>query len=244
MKDVKQNQSKELIVRKNFWITTLSVSFLAASLLSATQASAATAETSYGPFTSVAPGLALGVNFANARVTNPNFTAQSNEGLIFGGSVELGINDYLYIQPEVNYVEKGFEFVSTVGNTVYTQKYNYNYLSIPVLAKAKFDTGKFKPLLVAGPEISFLVNANYSEATQNPITQRTLDIYSSTKSLELGLVIGAGGEYSIDDKLTATGSIRYDHGLTNINNSVPGTSYRSEVRTNGVQLLVGMNYKL
>jgi len=81
---------------------------------------------------------------------------------------------------------------------------NFNYLSVPVLAKYGFKNTGFS--LLAGPQIGFLLSA---KAKGDGVSQ---DLKSNLQDFNFGLAFGA--EYALPLGLVI--SARYNYGLTNI----------------------------
>ena len=83
-------------------------------------------------------------------------------------------------------------------------------MSFPLLAKVVFGESNFKPYLVAGPELGFLLSANdYAEATSQASAQgiqvgpytvnQEVDIKEDIESFEFALDFGGGLSYSFSN---------------------------------------------
>lgn len=114
--------------------------------------------------------------------------AKSIVGIHLGGFAEFKVSDKFSVQPELLFSMQGAK------NDVYTL--NMNYINIPVMAKYAV-AEKFN--LQAGPQIGFLMSAK-AEST---------DVKDSMKSLDFGLNLGAG--YDFTEKMFL--DLRYNLGL-------------------------------
>jgi opacity protein-like surface antigen len=89
---------------------------------------------------------------------------KSRVGFTLGAALNYSFNDKLSVQPELNFIQKGYQesFSSTLiedfeGQIITytnssTTKYTLNYLEIPVLAKLSFG-GETKVYAIAGPSV-------------------------------------------------------------------------------------------
>ncbi len=113
------------------------------------------------------------------------------------------------LQPEVLYVNKGFQSTSS-GST--TPRYNLHYLSVPIMLQYHV----LDKLIVAlGPEVSYLMDATRNPNFDNSFSSSTSAIdqlLSSYKNLDIALNVGVG--YLLSD--TWALSLRYNIGLYDI----------------------------
>lgn len=149
------------------------------------------------------PGYTLGLNL---QYDLSKFLS-IRSGLIY----ELKGNKYsLYYRDENNNV--------IVDNNGYTDRYdvvyNYNYITLPLLIK--FTTpGTNKIFFNTGPYFSYLINSN----SKNFINGE--EYYYNTTNMgslfDIGLSIGLGGWFKINDNIKISTEIRDNIGLYNIN---------------------------
>jgi len=81
-----------------------------------------------------------------------------------GAFVALVLNDYLAVQAEIVFVQRGAEWEKSVSSNDTTstarQSVGLNYLEIPILLNLTLPTsGRFQPYLLAGPAIAFNVGS-------------------------------------------------------------------------------------
>ena len=158
---------------------------------------------------------------------------QANEGVLLpfdrflkptylgGLFVTVPLFDNFSLQPEVLYVNKGFQSIST-GPT--TPHYNLHYLSVPIMLRYHVVD---RLTVELGPEISYLMDATTNRNFINSfsglpsIAERLL---SSYKDLDLALNVGVG--YLLSDKWAL--NLRYNMGLYDISNDFLLTVFNQE----------------
>ncbi len=115
----------------------------------------------------IAFGLKLGINSANVYDTKGNgFVADPKIGLAAGGFIAIPIGEYLGLQPEVLFSQKGYKSEGKILLQNYSFKHTSNNLDIPIQLQVKL--APFITLL-AGPQFSYLLS-----------TKNELDINGNT----------------------------------------------------------------
>lgn len=152
-----------------------------------------------------------------------------------------------------------FRFPDSLLTTVTTadQKYTINYLDIPVLVKFLVPLeGKVKPAFFMGPSFNVLLSskmnqvitldssltADTSHITVNkpPVSiDSTMDRKSSTKSLDMDLVVGASAEMEMGPGAVVV-DVRYSIGLSDIYKK---DSFLASLQNTHFAVLVGYNYR-
>lgn len=140
-------------------------------------------------------------------------------GIYFG----YAFNDMFCIQPEVLFMMKGWKM--EVDGETFSGK--LNYIDIPVLLKVNIPTeGSFRPSIFAGPYLGMLLSAKFEDE----------DIKDFTKSMDYGLVFGAGLNYMLaEDKGFISLDARYGMGLTTIDD----TDDEADLKNMGITIMVG-----
>ena len=174
-------------------------------------------------------GIPLQINLSQASRTTFNL----------GGFVEYWFSPMFALQINLLYHQKGFVIEGDLNETIIEQGIPINvtvnaeetiklsYLSFPLLAKVAFGESNFKPYLVAGPELGFLLSANdYAEATSEAEAQgvhvgpytvnQEEDISEFFESFEFALDLGAGISYSFGT-IDVFADFIYSLGITKIN---------------------------
>lgn len=154
-------------------------------------------------------GLKAGANFSNLE--GDNVDGSTYTSYHFGAVLEFKLLENLSLQPELLYSSQG-----TKVNEESLDKINYNYVTVPVLAKFYLISNKLS--LEAGPQFSFLVDQNVKDQFEG-------------ETFDFGLAGGLG--LNITDNFFA--QARYVMGLTEANKD-------AEVTNRVIQLSVGYRF--
>lgn len=162
----------------------------------------------------------------------------SRTRLMLGINGEVALTEILFIQPELNFVQKGFQ--KTLENELSKIEVsgNMNYLEIPVLLKAKFQTSAIKPYVLGGPSVAVLVAKGFNSKVSvgSKQVEASGDI-EDLKTFDLLMNLGAGVEIPVAQQANILVGLRYSYGLLNaVKNVGPDSSYQNH----SVQLLTGM----
>jgi hypothetical protein len=148
----------------------------------------------------VGPKIGINASSAGGDIDPDGLTA-----IRAGGFVEIGLSDAFFLQPELLYSAKGYEF-SRSGISVET---SLNYLSVPIMAKYAFvDNGSLQVTGQAGPYVGFLLSAETGGS----------DVADNTSSVDIGGQVGVGAAYRIGPG-SLTLDVRAGFGFTNVNDS-------------------------
>lgn len=144
-----------------------------------------------------------------------NISGDNSSGLDTRYSFHIGllghihINEQFALQPEIYYSSQGTQYKSNGSDA----SLKLNYINIPLLFQYMFDNG-FR--IQAGPQLGILASAS------SEIGNTTTDVKSSFKGTDIAVVMGL----SYVKPSTSLGfDIRYNHGLTNINENSAVNSY-------------------
>jgi hypothetical protein len=147
-------------------------------------------------------GFKIGGNLANISIDGDKLY-DSKLGFIGGLFYNIQLNDFLSLQPEFLFSMKGYQFegnkydedANYLGK--YIQRYNYNYLEIPILGQLKLiDDESFDLYLFLGPSFNFNVYANKEEEKKST---GSIEIDNSDEKMnifELSLIPGILVEYN------------------------------------------------
>ncbi|WP_324673110.1 porin family protein [Hymenobacter sp. GOD-10R] len=142
-------------------------------------------------------GIKAGANLSNLSGDLQDEDRFQNKTGFVGGlmlNVPLLADNFLSLQPELLYSQKGFKNDGSYlkGLYSYKGKATYNYLDLPVLAKIKAG-----PIFVeAGPQFSYLINRK--DETRRYLNGQQLDYSSAERDLsnvnrfEVGYAAGIG----------------------------------------------------
>ena len=217
--------------------TILSVILVLGSLVSMAQESQSLKETSKTT-PKVTFGAKAGLNLANLTSSADLGDNKSmRTGLHIGAVAEITIDGKFSLQPEFLYSMQGAKYSEIdydYYDYVYKSTIKYDYISIPMMAKY-YVSDDFS--LLAGPQISFLVNAEeeWIESNDYDDDYGTDDLKSISSSVDFGLNLG--GEYKLENGLNF--SARYNLGLT----SIIKYETESSVKNSVFQFSVGYFFK-
>ena len=178
-------------------------------------------------------GVKAGLNLANISFDpepeGVSFDAATKFGL--GGIMLYPLSEVLDLQVEAMYLFKGSK-VDVFGDVIVVE-FNFTYLSVPVMGRYNLGSGDTSPYIVVGPEFGFLLSAKVK------VDDEEEDIKDTTKSIDLGLNIGAGVSMDMGT-MPVFAEVRYSLGLSDIKDDPddPDTT----AKTTGIQLFVGMMF--
>ena len=185
-------------------------------------------------------GFRVGVNYSDLAGNVNNQDTYDNKVGFLGGvmlNVPLAGDNFISLQPEVLYSQKGFankptEFTGLLGAKQKREgSVNYNYLDVPVLLK--LNAGGF--IAEAGPQYSYLLSAsNQTKTTTTPSfggtpttteSQDKNDVSGLNRN-ELGYVAGVG--YQADNGLSL--NLRYNGGLSDFVKGNSSTYFNGDLK--------------
>ena len=183
-------------------------------------------------------GVKVGINIAKFGGDDAE-DLDSKIGLAIGGFITYSVNDRFAIQPEVFYTMKGAksEVEDFVGETI-TSTLSFNYLEIPVLAKLTIPTeGAVEPNVFLGPALA--INLSADSKTEFAGVELEVDLKEFTKSVDFGLVVGAGAAYAMGEA-DLTVDARYTLGLATIDDPEEGDA--ADVKNQVISVMVGYSF--
>jgi hypothetical protein len=167
----------------------------------------------------------------NIRV---NFPTETRWGYDVGVYIEVLDIPYISILGELHYVQKGFSSTLPVSTPAYpegtgeniTLKPRADYLSIPVLAKIRFETTIITPYLFVGPRFDFLI-ARKAEGTER--------VFDKLKRTGTGATVGVGFEIPLAFVPSLLAEFRYSPSFDNAFSNEHLT-----VRNRSVEIVLGV----
>ena len=177
-------------------------------------------------------GVKAGLNLANISFDpepeGVSFDAATKFGL--GGIMLYPLSEVLDLQVEAMYLFKGSKAEIDFFGYGIVVEFNFTYLSVPVMGRYNLGSVDTSPYIVVGPEFGFLLSAKVK------VDDEEEDIKDTTKSIDLGLNIGA--VVSMDmGTMPVFAEVRYSLGLSDIEDNDNSTT-----KTTGIQLFVGMMF--
>ncbi len=197
-------------------------------------------QVSLGPKT----GLNLGnLNYSDTSRYSPVFWNKT--GLIEGLVLDIGVVEFLSIQPEINLIQKGYNSTSSLNNfssfsQSVTTKITLNYLELSIMIKLYYGSKRIKFNLLFGPNLGYAFEGKYKQ---------TYHLFFSSKKneglinfeddkfnrIDLGLNFGLGTSFYISNGYLFLDA-RYQLGLSDL--STEDGNY-VEAYNKGIQFSIG-----
>lgn len=150
-------------------------------------------------------GPKLGANFGSAEIDDVN-DVESRTGLAVGAMAEFGVTSPFSLVLEPMYLQRGARF-DVLGGTA---RGDFDYLEVPVLAKAKFGSiTAAHAYLFLGPSFGFLMS---SEGRYAGFTD---DFEDQVASFNVSGDVGVGATYRVRPYTYLSADVRYSQGFTN-----------------------------
>ena len=190
----------------------------------------------------------LEINFVDNTITD--YDVQSRTLFGVGGFFGIYLNEYLSIQLELMYVEKGGVFTQP---SIPDMRIKSNQIELPLILKAGIGEN-IRPYIIGGVFLSFVLDATVE--TELAGLSLEGDLTEILKKTEFGAVFGTGISIPVW-KGSAFIEGRYALGLTNLNKggninltngnllvAGPQTDPQDEIKTIGIQIMLGYQLPL
>ncbi len=153
-------------------------------------------------------GIGLGVNLSNVSTMDGKTKSSSLTSFNTGVSGEYYFSDRWGLKTKLIIDNKGWAdgFIQTQSGTT-TTDFKLNYITIPVMANWHFGSSR-NWYLNFGPYIGFLMSAKDSELS--------IDNKSAFKSTDLGLALGIGYKFKINNNTKFFVEYQEQAGVTDI----------------------------
>lgn len=160
-------------------------------------------------------GVKLGGVAANQSWTYssiPSLPTERRWGIDVGVFIEWFNMPVFSLSSELHFIQKGMKLTLPItseqnpegtGRFV-TRSPRVDYLSLPLLAKARLNDGVFSPYVVAGPRVDFLLQTKAEEF------QAVLDKF---ETVEFGATVGAGMDIRAFEKMNLGFEFRFSPSL-------------------------------
>lgn len=150
-------------------------------------------------------GPKVGANFGSAEIDDVN-DVESRTGLAVGAMAEFGVTSPFSLVLEPMYLQRGARF-DVLGGTA---RGDFNYLEVPILAKAKFGSiTAAHAYLFLGPSLGFLMSS------EGRYAGFTADFEDQVASFNVSGDVGVGATYRLRPYTYLSADVRYSHGFTN-----------------------------
>ena len=160
-------------------------------------------------------GLMGGLNFADLDIVGDGEEQEVGARTLYGFGVVFGVtlNDYMAIQVEPKYMQKGGTLIHSDSDPEFDIK--AEYIEVPILIKASMGD-RIRPYVLAGPTFGYLMSASVKGEVEEMGLTFEADWKDVSKDFEMALTFGGGVSMQV-----GRGSIfldgRYCLGLVNLN---------------------------
>lgn len=176
-------------------------------------------------------GLKAGMNYSNVYDTQgEDFVADAKVGFVAGGFLTIPIGNFVGIQPEVLFSQKGFKGSGTILGSPYQVTRTTNYLDIPLMLSLK--PAKSITLL-AGPQFSYLLKQK-DEFTNGIANSFQIQEFENDNVRKNTLGFLAGADFNFDKIVLGTRL-----GWDIKNNNGDGTSTTPRYKNKWFQISLG-----
>jgi hypothetical protein len=181
-------------------------------LITLTSASASAEDAALGGIGLKFGGAFTQVNYSGTGANALNDAVNDDIGFNIGIQAVFGINDFIAIQPELHYMNKGYQLSQSVGGDVVEVTDNFDYVQLPVLASLRLPILRvFTPKLVVGPHVAYKIGGS----TLSDFGSREVrDDHRAEEfsPIDFGFTLGAGFDVGLD-AFTLNVELRYELGL-------------------------------
>ena len=162
-------------------------------------------------------GPVVGVNFS--KLTGNVSTMNSKTGHTLGIFINYSTESRFGLNGQLLYSRLGGQSANGVSKAI------LDYVQIPVMGTYYLNGrgNKFRPKLMAGPYVGFLVNA----VNENGVSINPESANRPYKGFDAGAALGAGLNFSVAPKVWLNTDVRYNIGLTQVMNTIPDVFNRS-----------------
>lgn len=150
------------------------------------------------------------------------------------------------IQMELGYELKGNKFTYeawdaagvVIEDSVYTEKTNMGYLTVPLLLK--YNLGRSNKFYIqAGAYYGYLLNASFSGKMKNQLVEK-VQIMDGLARHDYGLVVGGGLETPVRSGLSMLLDVKYNYGLIDLNRDPLILGHNNPLKTKNFIMSMGV----
>jgi len=190
-------------------------------------------------------GLKIGTNFTNLSMDVED-EVQSIMGFCVGGSVTLGLNEFLELEPEILFATKrSRQFTDYYGSSYSNEiEWRSTVIEVPVLIRASIPLGDvFRPFIFAGPYSSIRIGGKKIVTTKYKGKSLSEEEEGADlKLFDFGYAFGAGCGFQIGGGSRLSLQIRFTNGLANIFDSKNSPiTWIQSIKTRNLSLILGFS---
>ena len=195
------------------------------------------------------PGVRFGLVRAHGDIS------RGIPGITWGSIGELSVGLYfsidilggqLGLQPELNFLTKGFDARETDQGEDVSSKYKISYVELPILVYWKLPLkGRLRPGLFCGPYFGFATKVMEVQTAFGETEKRELG--DNLKGSDFGLVFGGNIRYGLGAVVLML-DIRYSLGLGNISQDITAIAYEfqdgDKIKNRALTVGLGVGFDL
>jgi hypothetical protein len=208
-------------------------------------------------YTQLCVGVHGGGNFANSQCKfliptyntanefieyklSKEFTGKTKNNFTVGALVEAKLYSFLFLQSEVNYIERRITMEASELNNIVLYGANWpmdislKYIDIPVLIKLKQKYNSFLPYIFGGINIGLLQKKHDYKNIKH-----FYSVAEYTKETQSYTLFGLGTDYILNKKTNLFITLRYSNSLVDIE-----TSENRELKPYNYDVLIGIKTKI
>jgi opacity protein-like surface antigen len=173
----------------------------------------------------IALGIKVGGNLSSFYGKDMPVSYKFKPGFAFGFISSFKAGNHFYLQPELNYEQKGGKHHLTGANAGLTwdseSTFKSNYLTMPILVKLSLGQ-KESFFLLFGPHIGFLLKATERYVVTDPSTGDVVsddgsDITKNCNKTDFGFTAGGGTTFKLSGNLKLFVDARYFMSFNSVN---------------------------
>ena len=177
-------------------------------------------------------------NGVNDQVTaDTKATSGFNAGIQVNWSTDMGFG----LTVEALYSVKGAEFDDDQN-----REFKLSYIEVPILANWYFNPGSsVRPKVFVGPSVSYLLEANYKlDNKYDTKSDQIAGFEDQVNNIDVGVVVGAGANFMINDGKWLNLDVRYSPGLIDIYDENGTTFGTASVRNSVISVNAAFTFGL
>jgi len=190
-------------------------------------------------------GARIGINSATINFSDDESVFEiepdSRIGLNIAAILNVGITEEFSIQPELNFLQKGYKVETDFLGDEIENKITLNYLEVPILAKYAFGSETIQGFVLGGPAVGYAISGKFKTEENGESNEEDVDFEEDgIKRLDFGFDLG-GGLGIVTESATIFVDIRYLFGIANIGDE---DFNDGSIRNRGLNIAVGALFPL
>ncbi|MEM9822364.1 MAG: porin family protein [Bacteroidota bacterium] len=187
-------------------------------------------------------GLRSGLSFANVRTVNietPEPGPDHINGINAALFVELGISKSFAIQPELNFLQKGYRVQEMFDGLTFDASVKLNYLELPILFKYRYgNPDAINIYAIAGPSLGYAYSGRFIDNTFDFSRAVDFEVDGEFGRVDVSAVIGAGANFPVGPGAIVF-DLRYHFGLSSLLELDPNVEDTEKLQNRLLNISIG-----